>query len=75
MKNELFVKRVRINNFEKKPIKGGTPAIENNSIVIANKKKLLKLKLLNDCKVLNWVNTVLNNNQKRVIKDVLYTNM
>ena len=27
--NELLVNNVRINSFEKKPIKGGTPAIEN----------------------------------------------
>jgi len=52
-------------------MKGGTPAIENNSIVMVIRKKLLKLKLLNDCKVLNCVNTVLNNTQKRVISDVL----
>jgi hypothetical protein len=40
-------------SFEKKPIKGGTPAIEKRRIVIVIKKKLLKLKLLNECKVLN----------------------
>jgi len=32
--NELFVIRVKIKSFEKKPIKGGTPAIENKSTVV-----------------------------------------
>ena len=53
IKNELLVSKVRIKSFEKKPMKGGTPAIEKSKIVIVNKKKLLKLKLLNDCRVLN----------------------
>tara|TARA_B110000503_G_scaffold102560_1_gene153175 strand:- start:1906 stop:2052 length:147 start_codon:yes stop_codon:yes gene_type:complete len=48
MKNELLVKRVRMKSFEKNPTNGGTPAMENNKIVIAIKKKLLKLKLLKD---------------------------
>jgi hypothetical protein len=52
-KNALFVRRVRIKSLEKNPIKGGTPAIESKRIVITIKKKLLKLKLLNECKVLN----------------------
>ena len=33
----LFVSKVRINNFEKKPIKGGTPAIENKIKVMVVK--------------------------------------
>jgi hypothetical protein len=33
-KKELFVIRVRIKSLEKNPIKGGTPAIENKSIVV-----------------------------------------
>lgn len=74
-KKELLVSRVNIKSLEKKPIKGGTPAIENSRIVIVIKKKLLKLKLLNDCKVLNCVNTVLKSTQKSVISEVLYINM
>lgn len=64
-----------MNSLEKKPIKGGTPAIEKSRIVIVNKKKLLKLKLLNDCKVLNWVKIVLKSSQNNVINDVLYINI
>ena len=56
-------------------MKGGTPAIEKSKIVMVNKKKLLKLKLLNDCRVLNWVSTVLNSSQKSVINEVLYINI
>jgi|TARA_B110000902_G_scaffold133593_1_gene154968 hypothetical protein len=41
-KNELLTNSVNINNLLKKPIKGGTPAIENRSIVKTNKWKLLK---------------------------------
>jgi hypothetical protein len=69
------VSSVNIKSLEKNPIKGGTPAIENNRIVIVIKKKLLKLKLLNECKVLNCVSTVLNRTQKSVISEVLYINM
>ena len=32
--NELLVNKVRMKSFEKKPIKGGTPAIENKIKVI-----------------------------------------
>ena len=71
MKNELLVKRVNMKSLEKKPTNGGTPAIEKSKIVIVIKKKLLKLKLLNDCSVLNWDNTVLKSTQKRVMSDVL----
>lgn len=67
----MFVRSVSMNNFEKNPINGGTPAIENNNMVIEIKKKLLKLKLLKDWSVLNWVSTVLNKTQNKVISDVL----
>ena len=36
-KNELFKRSVNINSLLKKPIKGGTPAIENNKIVSTNR--------------------------------------
>jgi hypothetical protein len=36
-KKELFTKSVNINNLLKKPIKGGTPAIENRRIVNTSK--------------------------------------
>jgi hypothetical protein len=65
------VSRVSIKSFEKNPTKGGTPAIEKSKIVIVIKKKLLKLKLLKDCRVLNWVKTVLKRAQKSVIREVL----
>ena len=64
-----------MNNLEKKPTKGGTPAIEKSNIVIVSKKKLLKLKLLNEWRVLNCVKTVLKSTQNRVINDVLYISM
>jgi hypothetical protein len=69
------VSNVRIKSLEKNPIKGGTPAIENRRIVIVIKKKLLKLKLLNECRVLNCVKTVLKRTQNSVISEVLYINM
>lgn len=75
MKNELLVRRVRMKSFEKNPTNGGTPAMENNKIVIAIKKKLLKLKLLKDWRVLNCDRTVLKSTQKSVMSDVLYMNM
>ena len=69
---ELLVSKVKINNFEKKPTNGGTPAIEKIISVIMVKKKLLKLKPWNDCKVLNLVNVELNKVQKRAIREKLY---
>ena len=40
------------NNFEKKPIKGGTPANENRNIDKVRSEKLSKLQLENECIVL-----------------------
>ena len=74
-KNELLTNSVNINNLLKKPIKGGTPAIENRSIVKTNKWKLLKGKLLNECSVLNLVRIVVKSVQNNKIKEVLYNNM
>lgn len=74
-KKELFTKSVNINNLLKKPIKGGTPAIENRSIVNTSKWKLLKWKLLNECNVLNFVKIVVNSVQNNRIKEVLYKNI
>ena len=74
-KKELFTKSVNINNLLKKPIKGGTPAIENRSIVKTSKWKLLKWKLLNECNVLNFVKIVVNSVQNNRIKEVLYKNI
>jgi hypothetical protein len=62
-------------SLEKNPIKGGTPAMEKRRIVMVIRKKLLKLKLLNECRVLNCVNTVLKRTQKSVISEVLYINI
>jgi len=44
-------KRVKINNFEKKPQNGGTPAIEKRAIMRTLVKKLFIPKSLNECKV------------------------
>jgi hypothetical protein len=67
----LLVKSVNINNFEKNPTNGGTPAIENMIRVIEVKKKLLKLKPWKDCKVLNLVSVELNNVQNKIIREKL----
>lgn len=74
-KKELFTKSVNINNLLKKPIKGGTPAIENRRIVNTSKWKLLKWKLLNEYSVLNLVKIVVNSVQNNRIKEVLYKNI
>ena len=58
-------------SLEKKPMKGGTPAIENKSIGVNVREKELKLKPLNEWRVLNLVVTTLNKVQNSVIKDVL----
>jgi hypothetical protein len=47
-----FNKFIKINNLEKKPTNGGTPAIENKTIVITDKKKKLNFKSLKECRVL-----------------------
>ena len=60
-----------MNNFEKNPINGGTPAIENMMRVIEVKKKLLKLKPWKDCSVLNLVSAELNNVQNKMIREKL----
>ena len=41
-----------MNNFEKNPQKGGTPAIEKRAITNVLLKKLVELRLLNECNVL-----------------------
>ena len=69
--NMLLVSRVSMNNFEKNPTNGGTPAIEKIINVIVVMKKLLKLKPWKDWSVLNFVSVELNKVQKRTIKDTL----
>ena len=60
-----------MNNLLKKPTKGGTPAIEKSKIVRVNKLKLVKLKLLKEWSVLNFVKITLNNVQNNKINEVL----
>jgi hypothetical protein len=48
----VLIKHNKINNLEKKPIKGGIPAIEKSEIVIIDKKKKLNLKSAKENKVL-----------------------
>jgi hypothetical protein len=43
-----FNKVINISNLEKKPTKGGTPAIEKSTTVITDKKKKLNLKSANE---------------------------
>jgi len=44
-------RRVKINSFEKKPQKGGTPAIEKRAIIRTFVKKLLDPRSLKECSV------------------------
>lgn len=60
-----------MNSFEKKPINGGTPAIENIIKVMRVKKKLLKVNPWKDWSVLKLVNTELKRVQKRTKSDKL----
>jgi len=52
MKKLELHKRVNINIFEKKPQKGGTPAIEKRAKIKTLVKKLFEPKSLNEYKVL-----------------------
>jgi hypothetical protein len=45
-------KRVKINNFEKNPQNGGTPAIENKASIRTLVKKLFEPRSLKEYKVL-----------------------
>jgi hypothetical protein len=58
-------------SLEKKPINGGTPAIEKSSIVSSRVKKELKLKPLKEYRVLNCVIITLNIVQNKVVRDRL----
>ena len=66
---------VIINNFEKKPMKGGTPAIEKSSTVNTKVENELKLKPLKVCKVLNWVEITLKMVQNNIVRDKLYSSI
>jgi hypothetical protein len=74
-KNELLTINVSMNSLLKNPIKGGTPAIENSKIVNVSKWKLLKWKLLKECRVLNLVKIVVNSVQNSNTSEVLYRNI
>ncbi len=71
MKNELFVSKVIINNFEKNPMKGGTPAMDKSNTVINMMQYELKLKPLKLCSVLNCEAITLNIVQNKTIKETL----
>ena len=64
-----------MNNLEKKPMKGGTPAIEKSKTVIKSVEKELKLNPLNVCSVLNWVEITLKIVQNNTVSERLYSNM
>ena len=49
--------------------------MEKSKIVKVNRLKLLKLKLLNEWRVLNFVKIVLNKVQNNKINEVLYKNI
>ncbi len=63
-----MVNKDNINNFEKNPMKGGTPAIENNKIVNTKRLKLLNEMLLKEYNVFNLVLTTESIVQNSVIK-------
>jgi hypothetical protein len=52
MKKFELAKRVKMKIFEKKPQKGGTPAIENKEIIKTFEKKFNDPRSIKDCKVL-----------------------
>jgi hypothetical protein len=52
----------------KKPKNGGTPAIENRSIVILKTKKGLKLNSFKEYNVLKFVNTILKKFEKKIMR-------
>ena len=64
-----------INNLEKKPIKGGTPAIEKSRTVIKKVENELKLNPLNVCNVLNCVEITLKIVQNNMVRERLYSSM
>ena len=74
-KNELLTNKIIINSFEKKPINGGTPAIDKSITVIANTKNELKLRVESEWRVLKPESIKLKNVQKSSVKDMLYINI
>lgn len=66
-----LIRPIKINNFEKNPINGGTPAIENNETAIIVVKNVLNLKSTNEAIVLKPLLTVCWIVQKRISKVVL----
>lgn len=62
-------------SFEKNPINGGTPAIENNKTVTVKRKKGFKLKPVKEWRVLKLELTRLNSVQNKIVKERLYINM
>jgi hypothetical protein len=66
---------VIIKSLEKKPMKGGTPAMEKSKTVIKNVEKELKLNPLKVCSVLNWVEITLKIVQNSIVRERLYNNI
>ena len=65
---------IKIRIFEKKPIKGGTPAIENKIIEVVIAKNELNLKSLNEYNVLVKKLTYCCKIQNKIIIEMLYIN-
>jgi len=63
------------NIFEKNPINGGTPAIENSMIDIFNTINEFCVNSLNVNRVFIFIVIKLNRDQKNEIRDRLYMNM
>ena len=61
--------------FEKNPIKGGTPAIENSNIDRLSVTKEFWVNSLKVYKVFMLINIKLNIDQKNDIRDKLYKNI
>jgi hypothetical protein len=70
-KKLTLINKIKISSLEKKPKKGGTPAIDKNKIVITKTKKKLYFKSVNECKVfeLEFMNCV--KVQNNIIKEKL----
>jgi hypothetical protein len=71
MKKLLLRSRSIMKSFEKKPIKGGTPAIEKRSTVRLSTVNELKLNSFNEYRVFVLIAIVFSIDQKRDINDML----
>jgi hypothetical protein len=70
-----FIKFNKINNFEKNPKNGGTPAIENNIIEVEIKNNEFVLMCLREKIVFVEVEWYWKRTRKKINRDILYINI